>query len=123
MVNRDCSEYQLPALLYVDAMLCQVGTHVKKGLPTDLRCARGERQLWAEAVWKLGSQSLLRRNFSPLADIGSYWSFGAVSMRQKAWEQTWRASPWITASICPDYPGIAAISPLIPTKATMRLML
>lgn len=89
-----------------------------------LRNKRGvESPQWAEAVWKPGGHSLLGRNFSQRADIGSDWSHGAVLMPPRASEQTWRTPPWITASICQDYPGIAAISPLIPTRATMRLML
>jgi hypothetical protein len=45
----------------------------------------------AEAVWKLGGHSLLGRNFSQFADLGSDLSHVAFLMRLRAWEQRWRA--------------------------------
>lgn len=56
-----------------------------------------------------------------LAWIGYKPGFGRASGARKVAVK--HAEPSIEAHAGPFYPGIAAISPLIPTKATMRLML
>jgi hypothetical protein len=85
---------------------------------------RGEWQVRAEAVWKLGGHCLLRHNFSQLADIRLRLVVWGVFDASEGLEGALaRTKAWITASNCQDHPGIAASSPLIPTRATMRLML
>ena len=64
------------------------------------------------------------RGFGLRADSGSdraqTWFWTRLGARKEALKQ---AEPSMEARADPIYPGIAAISPLIPTKATKRLML
>lgn len=86
--------------------------------------ARPSTSRRAEAVCKLGDKGRDERGFGlrvgSSSDRAQIWLWTRLGARKEALKH---AELSIEARAGPIYPGIAAISPLIPTKATMRLML